>query len=187
MAPDSQGNAILGLRRPWQWVQPKDRAELIQRLLEAREYAVHERERENLCSMAYEALSAPSEKQAPGDEGYPGIAHDLETLRTALQWYADPAKWRTSDDLKTSEIRAGDAWTIAADALKSTPATAVIRSTPKEAAKEMTPQNMADTLREAAVYLRENSYSNLGTDCRYAADAIERIARRLPERNESHG
>lgn len=46
----------VGLRKPWVWMQPKDQAELVQRLLEAREYAVHERERENLCSMAYEAL-----------------------------------------------------------------------------------------------------------------------------------
>ena len=46
----------IGLRKPWQWVQPKNRAELIQRLLEAREYAVPDRERENLCSMAYKAL-----------------------------------------------------------------------------------------------------------------------------------
>lgn len=49
-------NPIIGLRKPWAWVQPKDRAELVQRLLEAREYDVPPRERENLCSMAYEAL-----------------------------------------------------------------------------------------------------------------------------------
>ena len=53
---------IIGLRKPWVWVQPKDRAELIQRLLEAREYAVHERERENLCSCAYEELKEPSDR-----------------------------------------------------------------------------------------------------------------------------
>lgn len=42
-----------GLRRPWVWVQPKDRAELLQRLLDARDLRVHERERENLCSVAH--------------------------------------------------------------------------------------------------------------------------------------
>ena len=46
----------IGLRKPWVWVQPKNREELIQRLLDAREYAVPERERENLCSVAYELL-----------------------------------------------------------------------------------------------------------------------------------
>ena len=53
-------NDIIGLRKPWSWVQPKSREELIQRLFEAREYAVPERERENLCSMAYEALRKES-------------------------------------------------------------------------------------------------------------------------------
>ena len=51
-----------GLRKPWAWVQPRNRAELIQRLLDAREYAVPQRERENLCSMAYEALRASPPK-----------------------------------------------------------------------------------------------------------------------------
>lgn len=44
---------IVGLRQPWQWYQPKDRAELKRRLLEARDFAVNERERENLCSCAH--------------------------------------------------------------------------------------------------------------------------------------
>ena len=44
--------SIPGLARPWIWIQPKTDAELIHRLIEAREYAVHERERENLCSVA---------------------------------------------------------------------------------------------------------------------------------------
>lgn len=47
---------IIGLRKPWVWVQPKDRDALILRLLEASEYKVHERERENLCRLAYDAL-----------------------------------------------------------------------------------------------------------------------------------
>lgn len=43
---------IPGLAVPWKWVQPPTDAELIERLLQARDYAVHERERENLCSCA---------------------------------------------------------------------------------------------------------------------------------------
>lgn len=42
-----------GLRDPWTWHQPKDRAELLQRLAEARDLNVNERERENLCSVAH--------------------------------------------------------------------------------------------------------------------------------------
>jgi len=43
----------LGLRQPWQWVQPHGTAEIKRRLLEARELRVHERERENMCSVAF--------------------------------------------------------------------------------------------------------------------------------------
>ena len=46
----------LGLRQPWQWVQPTSTYDLVVRLYDAREYAVPERERENLCSVAAEAL-----------------------------------------------------------------------------------------------------------------------------------
>ncbi len=48
----------LGLRQPWQWVQPATDADLVARLIEAREYAVHERERENLCSVAAGRIGA---------------------------------------------------------------------------------------------------------------------------------
>jgi hypothetical protein len=44
-------------------------------------------------------------------------------------------------------------------------------------AKEITPADMADVLREAAIFLSENMQASLGTDCQYAADAIERIIR----------
>ena len=44
---------VVGLRKDWKWIQPKTRAELLQRLAEARDYAVNERERENLCSCAH--------------------------------------------------------------------------------------------------------------------------------------
>ncbi len=50
--------AVIGLRQPWQWVQPLDDAALVARLIEARDYAVHERERENLCSVAAARIGA---------------------------------------------------------------------------------------------------------------------------------
>ena len=43
---------IPGLAVPWTWIQPRSDAELIERLKQGAEYAVHERERENLCSVA---------------------------------------------------------------------------------------------------------------------------------------
>lgn len=43
---------IPGLAVPWIWIQPRNDAELIERLKQASEYMVHERERENLCSCA---------------------------------------------------------------------------------------------------------------------------------------
>lgn len=47
---------ILGLATPWQWVQPRGHDELVKRLLEAADFRVHERERENLCSCAAAAI-----------------------------------------------------------------------------------------------------------------------------------
>lgn len=38
---------------PWTWVQPRDRKDLLLRLADARDFAVPERERENLCSVAH--------------------------------------------------------------------------------------------------------------------------------------
>ena len=40
-------------RAAWTWVQPKNRDELLSRLADARDRAVPERERENLCSVAH--------------------------------------------------------------------------------------------------------------------------------------
>ena len=37
----------------WVWVQPKTKGELLTRLAEARDLSVPERERENLCAVAY--------------------------------------------------------------------------------------------------------------------------------------
>lgn len=52
---------ILGLKKPWTWVEPRGTEELIQRLVEASEYNVHERERENLCSLAAAKIKKLSE------------------------------------------------------------------------------------------------------------------------------
>lgn len=43
----------LGKPRHWKWMQPVDRAELLQRLADARDLDVSARERENLCSTAH--------------------------------------------------------------------------------------------------------------------------------------
>lgn len=47
----------VGLRRPWKWIQPKDLNDLIARLHQAADLAVHERERENLCQVAADHLA----------------------------------------------------------------------------------------------------------------------------------
>ena len=44
---------IPGLAKPWRWIQPRGTDEILKRLLEAREYSVDERERENMCSVAH--------------------------------------------------------------------------------------------------------------------------------------
>jgi hypothetical protein len=59
---------------------------------------------------------------------------------------------------------------------------ASLTNSEKGTVREMTPADMANTLREAAIYLAENQQSNLGTDCQYAADAIERIERNKARR-----
>ena len=53
-----------GIREPWVWHQPKDRAELLKRLAEARDMKVHERERENLCSCAFAWITEASRVMA---------------------------------------------------------------------------------------------------------------------------
>ena len=47
----------VGLRKPWKWIQPKDLDDLIARLHQAADLAVHERERENLCQVAADHLA----------------------------------------------------------------------------------------------------------------------------------
>ena len=49
---------IPGLARPWKWTQPANDQELLERLAQARDYRVCERERENLCSVAHGRLAA---------------------------------------------------------------------------------------------------------------------------------
>ena len=44
---------IPGLAKPWCWIQPKGTDEILRRLLDAREFSVDERERENMCSVAH--------------------------------------------------------------------------------------------------------------------------------------
>ena len=48
---------IIGLRKPWVWIEPRTHAELVKRLREAAEYAVHGRERENLCNLAANVIT----------------------------------------------------------------------------------------------------------------------------------
>ena len=48
----------LGLAKPWRWEQPRDDDELLARLHDGFSLAVHERERENLCSVAYGRIKA---------------------------------------------------------------------------------------------------------------------------------
>jgi hypothetical protein len=54
--------AIPGLAQPWRWIQPRNDEELIKRLQQAADYMVHERERENLCSVAAYRLKALTRK-----------------------------------------------------------------------------------------------------------------------------
>lgn len=42
---------------PWTWVQPKNQAELLTRLADARDLDMTERERENLCACAYTEIT----------------------------------------------------------------------------------------------------------------------------------
>ena len=56
---------------PWTWVQPPDRAALLQRLADARDLSVPERERENLCGVAHgEILSLAEALQDLVDDAY---------------------------------------------------------------------------------------------------------------------
>lgn len=49
---DREEDAV-AIKDPWVWVQPKNQDELLERLALARDTAVPERERENLCAAAH--------------------------------------------------------------------------------------------------------------------------------------
>lgn len=55
--PEQPADAVCKHGTAWTWVQPADRAELLTRLANARDFAVPERERENLCSVAHGEIS----------------------------------------------------------------------------------------------------------------------------------
>ena len=55
-------NTPVGLCKPWQWVQPRNDDELLARLRDGFMLAVHERERENLCSVAHGRIKAMREE-----------------------------------------------------------------------------------------------------------------------------
>ena len=68
MNDEELGKLIPGLAKPWAWIQPKNDAELVRRLCQARDYRVHERERENLCSVAASRLHALTSAPDPDPE-----------------------------------------------------------------------------------------------------------------------
>lgn len=49
-------NQPVGIRKPWQWVQPHGTDEILARLADCRDLNVSERERENMCSVAHEEI-----------------------------------------------------------------------------------------------------------------------------------
>jgi len=53
-----------GLHKPWTWIQPRGDQELLARLQDGFLLAVHERERENLCSVAHARIKALLEDRA---------------------------------------------------------------------------------------------------------------------------
>ena len=84
LPPDAQ-TPIIGLRSPWAWVQPRDTAEIKQRLLEARDFMVHERERENMCSVAHgEIERLERELTAERERGRRVREETIEEMRAAV-------------------------------------------------------------------------------------------------------
>jgi hypothetical protein len=55
---------ILGLAKPYAWVQPDGTDEILTRLRDCYEFAVHERERENMCSVAHGEIERLRESNA---------------------------------------------------------------------------------------------------------------------------
>ena len=94
---------IYGLATPWKWIQPSGSVEIKQRLLEARDFNVHERERENMCSVAHghivyleleltalreelEAIRARLAEAEKDAQRYRWLADNVENLPYPDQW-----------------------------------------------------------------------------------------------------
>ena len=85
----------IGLRKPWRWVQPQTTTELINRLIEARDFNVHERERENLCSVAAakitemddELVSLREREKMPKNDGIDSSCGPEASRITELEVY----------------------------------------------------------------------------------------------------
>ena len=90
---DSISSKIPGLARPYAWIQPVTYEQLLERLAQAREYAVNERERENLCAVAHD---------------------ELNTLLSERQWIATNVVYleHLQNGLKPQEARIGGWWPV---------------------------------------------------------------------------
>ena len=77
----------VGLRKPWQWIQPKTTSEIITRLIEASDFMVHERERENLCSVAAAKIRTLDKDLTAANERLRMSTEDAEIhLEAANRW-----------------------------------------------------------------------------------------------------
>jgi len=100
----------VGLRKPWQWFQPETTSELITRLIEASDFLVHERERENLCSVAAAKIRTLDEDLAAANERLREAEKDAKRYRW-LRGNAQPgvfhiafaantlSSWKTSNEI----------------------------------------------------------------------------------------
>jgi len=77
----------VGLRKPWQWFQPETTSELITRLIEASDFLVHERERENLCSVAAAKIRTLDKDLTAANERL----REAEKDAKRLDWINTPA------------------------------------------------------------------------------------------------
>ena len=100
----------VGLRKPWQWIQPKTTSEIITRLIEASDFMVHERERENLCSVAAGKIRTMDKDLAAANERLREAEKDARRYRW-LRGNAQPgvfhiafvantlSSWKTSNEI----------------------------------------------------------------------------------------
>ena len=75
----------VGLRKPWQWFQPETTSELITRLIEASDFLVHERERENLCSVAAAKIRTLDKDLTAANERLREAEKDARKMYSLLQ------------------------------------------------------------------------------------------------------